>query len=79
MLPVPVLVGRDAGPVVRAEDCIMGVREKVELVCKGVISGCCWDRLYPELESCICVGVNTREVLGAGMFTCGSQPARAMP
>lgn len=79
MLPVPVLVGRDAVPVVLAEDCTMGLREKVELVCKGVISGCCWDRMYPELESCICVGVSTWEVLGAGMFTRGSQSAMAMP
>ena len=43
MLLAPLLLGRDAMPVVLAEDCIMGVREKVELVCKGVINGCFWD------------------------------------
>ena len=40
MGPRLVLLGKGTVPVVLAEDDIMGVREKVELVCKGVISGC---------------------------------------
>lgn len=40
MVPRLVLLGKDTVPVALAEDDIMGLREKVELVCKGVISGC---------------------------------------
>lgn len=79
MLPALVLLGRDAMPAVLAEDCIMGLREKVELVCKGVINGCFRDGMYFELESYICIGVSTWEVVAAGMFTCGLQSGLAMP
>lgn len=40
MVPRLVLLGKPTMPVVLVEDDIMGVREKVELECNGVISGC---------------------------------------